>query len=113
MTSGGKEDTAMPNSSQPIEKSVTENYVVGEPIISRKKTTTQFQRVSPTLVQRSKRREEGSEPGGQSDSIPETIVEMSSEPAYQIGKTPDFHLQSKKKSAQAKASSSVLCPKDQ
>jgi hypothetical protein len=113
MTSGGKEDTAMPNSSQPIEKSVTEKSVVGEPVISRKKTATQFQRVSPTSVQRSKRRKEGSEPGGQSDSIPETIVEMSSEPSSQIEKTPDFHLQSKKKSAQAKVSSSVLHPKDQ
>jgi hypothetical protein len=42
MTSGGKEDTVMPSSSQPIEKSVIEKYVIGEPVISRKKTATQF-----------------------------------------------------------------------
>jgi hypothetical protein len=40
-------------------------------------------------------------------------MEMSLEPASQIEKTPDLNLQSKKKSAQAKASSSVLRPKDQ
>jgi hypothetical protein len=77
MTSGGKEDTVMPNSSQPIEKSVTKKSVVGEPVISTKNTATQFHRVSPTSVQRGKRRKEGSETGGQSDSITETIVEMS------------------------------------
>jgi hypothetical protein len=63
---------------------------VGEPVIPRKNTTTQFQRVSPTLVQRGKRRKEGSEPCGQLDSILETIVEMPSEPASQIEKTLDF-----------------------
>jgi hypothetical protein len=55
MTSGGKEDTTIPKSSHPIEKSVTEKSIMGEPVISRKNTATQFQRVIPTSVQRSKR----------------------------------------------------------
>jgi hypothetical protein len=55
MTSGGEEDTTMPSSSHPIDKSVTEKSIVGELAISRKKTTTQFQRVSPTLAQNNKR----------------------------------------------------------
>jgi hypothetical protein len=55
VTSGGKEGTVMPISSHPIEKSVTEKSVVGEPTISRKKTATQSQKVSPTSVQKSKR----------------------------------------------------------
>jgi hypothetical protein len=38
---------------------------------------------------------------------------MSLEPASQIEKTPDLNLQSKKKYAQAKSSSSILCPKYQ
>ena len=96
MTLGGKEDTTMPNSSHPIEKSVTEKFFIGEPAISRKRTATQFQRVSPTLVQRGKRRKQGLEPGGQLLSIPKKIVEMSLEPSSQIEKTPDFHLQSNK-----------------
>jgi hypothetical protein len=54
MASRGKEDIVVPNSSQPIEKSMTENSVVGELVISRKKTTTQFQRVSSTSVKRGK-----------------------------------------------------------
>jgi hypothetical protein len=113
MASGGKQDTATPNSSQPIEKSVTENFVVGEPVISRKKKATQFQRVSSTSVQRGKRRKEGSKPCGQSDSVPKTIMEMPSELANQIEKTPDFQLQRKKKFAPTEASSSILRPKDQ
>jgi hypothetical protein len=36
-----REDTIMPNSSHPIEKSLTENFVVGEPTISRKRKDTQ------------------------------------------------------------------------
>ena len=51
----GKEDTAIPNSSQLIEKSVTEKFVMGEPVISRKKTATPFQRVISTSVQRGKK----------------------------------------------------------
>ena len=55
MTSRSKVSTVTPISSHPIEKSVTENFVVGETVISRKKTATQFQRVSSTSVQRGKR----------------------------------------------------------
>jgi hypothetical protein len=63
---------------------------MGETVISRKKTTTQFQRVSSTSVQRGKIRKEGSEPCGQSDSVPKIIMEMPSKPASQIEKTLDF-----------------------
>ena len=54
MTSGGEEDIVMPSSSHPIEKSVTEKYVIGELAISRKKIVTQFQKVSPSSVQKRK-----------------------------------------------------------
>jgi hypothetical protein len=60
-----------------------------------------------------KRRKEDSESRGQSKRVPEIVMEMSLEPTSQIEKTPDLKLQSKKKFAQAKASSSVLRPKDQ
>jgi hypothetical protein len=113
MASRGKEDTSTPNSSQPIKKSVTKKFVMGDIVISRKKIATQFQRVSSTSVQRGKRQKEGSKPCGQLDNVPKTIMEMPSKPASQIEKTPDFQLQSKKKSTPAEASSSVLFPKDQ
>jgi hypothetical protein len=41
VTSGSKEGTVMPSSSQPIENSVTERFVIGEPTTLRKKTATQ------------------------------------------------------------------------
>jgi hypothetical protein len=63
-TSGGKEDTVMPSSSQPIEKSVTEKSVVGEPTTSRKRKATQSQKISPTSIQKDKRQKEDSELGG-------------------------------------------------
>jgi hypothetical protein len=40
-------------------------------------------------------------------------MEVSLEPASQVEKTPDLNIQNKKKSAQSKASGSVLRPKDQ
>jgi hypothetical protein len=113
MESEGKEDIVAPNFSQLIKKSVTEKFVMGESVISRKKIATQFQRVSFTSIQRGERQKEGLEPCGQSNNVPKKIMEVPSEPASQIEKTPDFQLQRKKNSTPAEASSSVLHPKDQ
>jgi hypothetical protein len=113
MTLGSKVGTITPNSSYPIEKLVTKKSVVGEPTTSRKRKATQYQKMSPTLIQKDKRQKEDSNLGGLSDNVPEATMEVSLEPTNQVEKTPDLNLQCKKNSTQSKAYSSVLRPKDQ
>jgi hypothetical protein len=60
-TSGSKENTATPSSSQPIERLETEKFVVGEPATSRKKKATQSQKISPISIQKAKRQKKYSE----------------------------------------------------
>jgi ribosomal protein S8E len=63
-TSGGKEDIVTPISSQPIERLVTKKFVVGEPTTSRKRKSTQSQKISPTSIQKDKIQKKDSELGG-------------------------------------------------
>ena len=92
---------------------MTEKSVEREPTTSRKRKATQSQEISTTSIQKGKIQEEDSELEGQSDSIPEAIMEVPLEPASQVEKTPNLNIQNKKKFAQSKASGFVLHPKDQ
>jgi hypothetical protein len=62
-TSRIKVGTVTPSSSHPIEKSVTENSIVGESTTSKKRKATQSQKMSPTLIQKDKRQKEDFELG--------------------------------------------------
>jgi hypothetical protein len=84
---------------------VTKKSVVREPTISRKRKATQSKKISPTSIQKEKRKKKDYELGGRSYSIPEAIIVLSSEPSIQVANTPELNIQNKKNPAQSKVSS--------
>ena len=69
-----------------------------DPTASKNKKTSQYQKISPTLVPKAKRQKrKDSELGEWSDSAPEETIELSPEPTIILENTYDLNLQRTKK----------------